>query len=139
MEDYKHFPVLHNLYVVQKMSDSEIADVFNVSRGTIKYWRNKYSIEGISKTERSRYRPATFYIDDEGYEQWNNGTNQHESGGESLRVHRLIAVAEYGIEKVKNKVVHHKNGMKRDNRVENLELMEQSEHAKKHMEKRNGN
>jgi transposase len=134
MEEYRYYPILHNLYVVQKMSDNEIADIFNVSRKTIQYWRNKHDIDGITDKERSRYNPATFYIDGEGYEQWNNGTGQNEDGGQSVRVHRLVAVAEHGIESVKNKSVHHKNGFKRDNRPENLEIVSQSEHLTKHKE-----
>lgn len=135
MRDYKYKPVLHNLYVVQRMSDYKIADIFNVSRKTITYWRNKHDIEAISKTERARYRPATFYHDHEGYEQWNNGANQKSGGGQSVRVHRLLAVAKEGVEKVKGKSVHHKNGIPWDNREENIEVVEQSEHIKEHRER----
>lgn len=132
MEEYKTYPVLHNLYVVQRMSDSEIASYFDVSRSTISYWRNKHNIEAITDKERSRYKPATFYIDNEGYEQWNNGTDQNGDGGESVRVHRLVAVAMHGLDAVKDKSIHHKNGFKRDNRHKNLEIVDQSEHLKTH-------
>jgi hypothetical protein len=51
---------------------------------------------------------------------------------QSLPVHRLLAVAEYGTEAVKDKVVHHKNNIPFDNRLSNIELMDSSEHARHH-------
>jgi hypothetical protein len=57
------------------------------------------------------------------------------SRGDSIPVHRLLAVAEWGVDAVKGKHVHHENGVKWDNRVGNLELLNPSEHAKMHYEK----
>ena len=46
--------------------------------------------------------------------------------------HRYIMEQHIGRELSRNEVVHHKNGDKRDNRIENLEIMSLSEHTKKH-------
>ena len=52
------------------------------------------------------------------------------SNSDYVPLHRLTAVAEYGIEAVADSVVHHKNGVRFDNRPENLELMSNAEHSR---------
>lgn len=47
-------------------------------------------------------------------------------------VHRLLAVAEFGIDAVKGKDVHHKSGHGLDNRHSNLELRDHSDHSRLH-------
>jgi len=47
-------------------------------------------------------------------------------------LHRLIAVAKFGIEEVEDMVVHHKNEIKWDNRPSNLALMTMEEHSSHH-------
>jgi hypothetical protein len=51
-------------------------------------------------------------------------------------VHRLLAIAEYGTDPVAGNHVHHKNGIKWDNRPTNIEPVNHSEHARKHANKR---
>jgi len=54
--------------------------------------------------------------------------------GKGVLVHRLLAVAEYGYENVCDNVIHHKNGIRWDNRPDNIEVMTRSEHSKLHAE-----
>lgn len=46
--------------------------------------------------------------------------------------HRLLAAVETPIEELSGKVVHHRNGVRCDNRLENLEVMERGEHTAHH-------
>lgn len=50
----------------------------------------------------------------------------------SIGIHRLLAVAEYGLDAVAGMDVHHKNGIPWDNRPENIELLTRSEHMRTH-------
>ena len=58
----------------------------------------------------------------------------------NMKQHRRIMEEFIGRPLAKDEVVHHKNGIKTDNRIENLEILNRSEHSSMHrkMEKENG-
>jgi len=62
------------------------------------------------------------YLDDKGYWRYSAGPNRNK------RVHRVLMEEHVGRLLRKDEVVHHRNGLKTDNRMENLELMGEAQH-----------
>lgn len=64
-----------------------------------------------------------------GYYIWTYGSGDEWNIG---NIHRLVGVAKYGFDAIKNKHVHHKNEIRADNSFENIELVDPSEHLSYH-------
>ena len=54
-------------------------------------------------------------------------------GGRRIREHRYIMEQYLGRKLDKNEIVHHKNYDRKDNRIENLELMSRAKHNRVHI------
>ena len=100
------------------------------SEAATKAWADVSLEERRKRTEpgakaASKLHPTFYY---------NKGYLVATDACDAIGIHRLVAVAEYGIEAVKEMHVHHDNGVRWDNRVENLKLMTPSDHARHHRE-----
>lgn len=122
---------LEELYHEKGLSLHQIADRSAVSHSTI---RRRMEQFGIKRRERAKSVPyANFRTDREGYERWEQGGGPEKSQDSiTVLVHRLVAVAEHGVDVVAGRVVHHENGIPWDNRPENLVIMDWGEHTTHH-------
>jgi len=125
---------IRKLYHKEGYSAYEVAERLGCSFSTLHYWMDKLDIElrerPLAVSKKNWRRPAYYGVDEDGYAGWSTSVGNEYEG--YVSVHRLLAVAKYGIDAVKGKVVHHKNGVKWDNRPENIELMGLAEHSSYH-------
>jgi len=135
---WQDYETMYGLYVEQEKSCYEIAEEMPVTPRTINYWVNKLGIQTRSISEgvvAARRKKAYFNLRtySEGYERI-----ETDYRGERyiLHLHRLLAVAEYGFDEVAQKHVHHKNGIRWDNRPDNLKLLTPSDHMSHHAKKK---
>lgn len=125
--DYKDKDTLYSLYWEEGLSTREIGDLFDVTSGSIQYWMDKYDIDRRDLSTALSNIHAGYETSYTGYERWRDHANS-----EVVKVHRLLAVTEYGFDAVADKHVHHKNGLSWDNRRENIVPMTPGEHQREH-------
>lgn len=87
-------------------------------------------IKWIENTGEKHIRwKGGYWINDQGYKILENQT---ETNGGRVREHRKIVEDFIGRKLNEEEVIHHINGDKLDNRIENLKILTQSEHIKLH-------
>lgn len=130
-EPWKNKALIKRLYHGKNMSGPEIADKLGCSVGPV--YDRLDDVRSISEANKiwSWKLPLKIYTSQNGYERFQ--TKVH-GKSQSFAHHRLLAVAEYGMDALEGNIVHHKNNIPWDNRIENLELMPQSMHVKTHFE-----
>lgn len=144
--EYRNEAWLRHQYWELGKTTNDIAEICDIDRSNVVRWMDRHDIETrdvsdydghelTKKARRARRRVgASYRTNTNGYETWRskdpNGKHR------AMKVHRLLAIAEFGVEAVKGKHVHHKNGIKWDNRPDNIELATNSEHLKEHYKER---
>ena len=123
-------------YVDNQRDSYDIADEIGCTNETVLNAVKHHGFEPHSKGHHRRSIHPTFDRH-RGYER---ATAHYVYEGElisrSVRIHRLVAVAEYGYDAVVGKHIHHKNGIRWDNRPENLQPLTNSEHISLHHQQR---
>ena len=71
-------------------------------------------------------------LDEDGYVRVNAVKHPFQDGRVLIREHVMVMELTIGRRIGPNEIVHHKNGDRTDNRIENLELMKRGDHCKHH-------
>jgi transposase len=124
--------LLQTLYWENDMTFRDIGDAFGCSKDTVYNWVERLGVRGGGS---DCMRAAVFSQNTQGYEQWRHkisGTNYN------VKIHRLLAVAEYGFDAVCENDVHHQNHIPWDNRPENIEVKSHEQHARDHADELHG-
>lgn len=132
---------LEELYINQGLSTTDIAEQCEYSARSISRLLDEFGIKKRSRAEgvkmpRSRHKRSTkmkgkMALDKNPMYKGGHMLDGYRRIGKHLE-HRLIAESIIGRKLKPNEVVHHKNGNRLDNRPENLEIMERSEHITIH-------
>lgn len=125
--EYRDKEKIKRLYHDKGMSLDEVGNELGVSGETVRRWINRFDID-----KKTRELPH-FFTRKNGYE-----VIRERVDGETIevRLHRLLAVAHGELPsdqlRGREKHVHHKNRVRWDNRIENLDVLDASEHMKIH-------
>lgn len=122
-KQYRNAEWLERQYIEKDRTQAEIANICGCCQSTIGNWLDKFDIE---KTQ-----VAQLGLQTDGYEQWKceAGTGK----ADTVTVHRLLATLMVDdLSELDGKEVHHKNGRRRHNTLENIEVVTPTEHSKIH-------
>lgn len=125
---------LERLYWKEGISASQLADRFDCGLTTVLYWMDEFGIERRGNVEAARevnrVERAWFGVDQRGYELWTDSIS-----GKQVKVAQLVAIAN-GEDPhevfAEGTITHHRSNHPRDNRHENIEVMENSAHVRYH-------
>lgn len=79
--------------------------------------------------QSKQYKPR---LTKDGYFRMYSGKHPYSNGRKEIHVHVMVMEKHIGRALQADECVHHINGIKTDNRLENLELMKHAEHSREH-------
>jgi hypothetical protein len=120
--------ILAYLYWIEDCTQEEIGDRYGYSISCISRHMTECGIPtGADPTKHT----VSIGVYENGHSHWKCIVKSNDKF-DSVNLHRLLAVAEYGYEEVVDKEVHHETGCSLDNRPDAITLMDKGEHLSLH-------
>jgi len=130
VKKYQEKKWLYKKYAIEKLSVSEIAEECSVGITTVSRWASKFEIremrpyKGSRKGSQNPYWGGGRYRDNaSGYIWFYNPDHPACTKKGYVLEHRLVMEKFIGRYLRSNEIVHHRNKIKDDNRIKNLEMI----------------
>lgn len=128
---------LREQYHENERSLSDMAGEAGVTAATVLKYMRRYDIPRRSATDHAKQSPASYLTVPRGYVK---SMSKHNGKQFQVWIHQLVAIADgadpYKVFSNGAYHCHHKNGVKWDNRPENIELLEGRDHESIHAAER---
>ena len=105
-------------------------------KGSEKAWIKKGQRLSPKTEFKSRGKGGRYKVKNSGYILVYSPKHPFKNSSGCIFEHRLVVEKYLGRYLTKNEVVHHKNGVKDDNRIKNLELINKKKHSKLHWDEK---
>jgi len=127
---------LEKLYTIDRIPVIKIAEIGGIGYFEIFRWLRKYNIPKRKKVSWNTGLKGVM-PSGENHPQWKGGRFETKDGyiqkkvnGKNVWEHRYIMEEHLGRKLGKNEIIHHLNGIRNDNRIENLAIRNPNNHEK---------
>jgi len=129
MKKYHNKEWLEEQYTKNNMSLKEVADICGVTATTIMYYAKRFGIKMHKRCPRNQSKELNpmwkggKFKDGNGYIKIKMREHLFANSSGYVTEHRLVMEKKIGRFLKPYEMVHHKNGIRNDNRIENLQLL----------------